>query len=254
MSSHIPQTLWNTRIPLHITHPASPTTPFITSIPRFSYLALLIPRLSTFFNSPSSSFHFEDVQLRNLAVGLLVDLYQPNLPWRLTVNDGVGWDIADTFLNCVKEADFIRNGNANQIMKMSKEHTTQLWNAVMDNDHASFSRINSRLLNAPTALKHVPIRIYIPTTASDSSSTLPEHATFKVIQSLVPAVSSDRRPKLLGQALREMLPGLFPSSRDPILANVVMHGAGVPFNAPLDELMREASYPDGWLCLVVIVL
>lgn len=103
MSSPIPQALWSTQIPLHITHPASPTTPFITSIPRFSYLALLVPRLSTFFNSPCSSFHFEDVQLRNLAVGLLVDLYQPSLPWRLTVNDGVGWDIADTFLNCVKE-------------------------------------------------------------------------------------------------------------------------------------------------------
>ena len=103
MSSPIPQALWSAQIPLRITHPASPTTPFITSIPRFSYLALLVPRLSTFFNSPCSSFHFEDVQLRNLAVGLLVDLYQPSLPWRLTVNDGVGWDIADTFLNCVKE-------------------------------------------------------------------------------------------------------------------------------------------------------
>ncbi|KAH7255797.1 autophagy protein Apg5-domain-containing protein [Fusarium redolens] len=255
MSSPIPQALWNARIPLHITHPASPTTPFITSIPRFSYLALLIPRLSTFFNSPCSSFHFEDVQLRNLAVGLLVDLYQPSLPWRLTVNDGVGWDIADTFLNCVKEADFIRNGNANQIMKMSKDNTTQLWNAVIDNDQASFNRINSHLLNAPTALKHVPIRIYIPTAASDSSSPASsEQATFKVIQSLVPATSSDRRPKVLGQALKEMLPGLFPSSRDPILAKVVMHGAGIPFDAPLEELMREASYPDGWICMVVIVL
>ncbi|KAJ4028669.1 autophagy protein 5 [Fusarium irregulare] len=254
MSSPIPQALWSAHIPLHITHPASPTTPFITSIPRFSYLALLVPRLSTFFNSPCSSFHFEDVQLRNLAVGLLVDLYQPSLPWRLTVNDGVGWDIADTFLNCVKEADFIRNGNANQIMKMSKENTTQLWNAVIDNDHASYNRINSRLLNAPTALKHVPVRIYVPTSGPESSATHPEHATFKVIQSLVTATGSDRRPKLLGQALKEVLPGLFPSSRDPILAKVVMHGAGVPFDAPLEDLMREAAYPDGWLCLVVIVL
>ncbi|KAM5352395.1 hypothetical protein ACJ41O_005118 [Fusarium nematophilum] len=258
MSSPIPQALWSARIPLHITHPASPTTPFITSIPRFSYLALLLPRLSSFFDSPCSSFHFEEVQLRNLAVGLLVDLYQPSLPWRLTVNGGVGWDIADTFLNCVKEADFIRNGNANQIMKMSKDHTTQLWNAVIDNDHHSFNRINSRLLNAPTALKHVPIRIYIPTTtaaAPDASTPSPsDHGTFKVVQSLMPASSPDRRPKLLGQALRDLLPGLFPSSRDPILAKVVMHGAGVPFEAPLEELMREAAYPDGWLCLVVVVL
>lgn len=106
MTSPIPQALWTARVPLHITHPSSPTTPFITSVPRFSYLALLLPRLSVFFGSPCSSFHFEDVQLRNLAVGLLVDLYRPRLPWRLTVNDGVGWDIADTFLNCVKEVGF----------------------------------------------------------------------------------------------------------------------------------------------------
>ncbi|KAJ4125063.1 autophagy protein 5 [Fusarium equiseti] len=139
-------------------------------------------------------------------------------------------------------------------MKMSKENTTQLWNSVIDNDHTSYSRINSRLLNAPTALKHVPVRIYVPTNGPESSATHPEHATFKVIQSLVTATGSDRRPKLLGQALKEVLPGLFPSSRDPILAKVVMHGAGVPFDAPVEELMREAAYPDGWLCLVVIVL
>lgn len=103
MPSAISQTLWKARVPLHITHPSSPNQPFIVSVPRFSYLALLLPRLSAFFGTPCSSFHFEDVQLRNLAVGLLLDLYQPSLPWRLVVNDGMGWDISDTFLNCVKE-------------------------------------------------------------------------------------------------------------------------------------------------------
>lgn len=101
--SSISQTLWATQIPLHITHRSSPTTPFITSVPRFSYLSLLLPRLSAFFDAPCSSFHFEDVQLRNLAVGLLADLYAPSLPWRLVVDDGVAWDIGDTFLNSVKE-------------------------------------------------------------------------------------------------------------------------------------------------------
>lgn len=103
MTQSIAQTLWNAQIPLSITHPSAPTNPFIVSVPRFSYLALLLPRLSAFFGTPCSSFHFEDVQLRNLAVGLLVDLYQPSLPWRLTVNEGVGWDISDTFLNSAKE-------------------------------------------------------------------------------------------------------------------------------------------------------
>jgi autophagy-related protein 5 len=146
-------------------------------------------------------------------------------------------------------------------MKMSKEHTTQLWNAVIDNDYASFQPIHSRLLNAPTALKHVPLRIYIPSAPSTSQSveapTSPpagESGSFRVLQSLVPAMTTDRKTKLLGQALRDMLPTLFPSSRDPILASVVMHGAAVPFDSPLGDLMKEAAYPDGWLCLVVTVL
>ncbi|KAK5987170.1 Autophagy-related protein 5 [Cladobotryum mycophilum] len=263
-SSSLSQTLWASHIPLHITHPSSPTTPFITTVARFGYLSLLLPRLSAFFGAPCSSFHFEDVQLRNLAAGLLVDLYRPSLPWRLVVNDGVSWDIADTFLNSVKEADFMRNGNANQIMKMSKDHTTQLWNAVIDNDYATYNRIHTRLLNAPTVLKHVPIRIYIPSSSTPASgggggdatslTTVSEAAgSFKVVQSLVPATSPDRKPKLLGQALRDLMPVLFPSSRDPVLANVLLHGAPAPFDAPVGDLMKEAAYPDGWLCFVVVV-
>lgn len=61
-------------------------------------------------------------------------------------------------------------------------------------------------------------------------------------------------PQTLGAALRTLLPRLFPSSRDPVLANVVLHGAHVPFAAPLEELMRDAAYPDGWICLVVVPL
>lgn len=140
-------------------------------------------------------------------------------------------------------------------MKMSKEHTTQLWNAVIDNDHAAYSRINTRLLNAPTALKNVPLRVYIPSTPANatSSPTHGETGSFRVVQSLVPAATPDRKPKLLGQALKDAMPTLFPSSRDPVLADVLLHGAPVPLIAPVDELMKEAAYPDGWLCLVVVV-
>jgi autophagy-related protein 5 len=136
-------------------------------------------------------------------------------------------------------------------MKMSKDHTTQLWHAVVDNDYSSFSPIQTRLLNAPTALKHIPLRVYIP--SSDSSASSEPTGSYRVVQSLVPALGSDRRPQLLGQALKSMMPSLFPSSRDPVLAGVVLHGAAVPFEAPLADLMREAAYPDGWLCFVVTV-
>lgn len=106
----IPQALWRAEIPVRVAHASSPTaTPFVTTVPRFSYLALLLPRLTAYFGAPCSSFHHEDVLLRNLAVGLLVDLYRPSLPWHLVVSDGVGWDIGDTFLNSVKEVSFNRS-------------------------------------------------------------------------------------------------------------------------------------------------
>ncbi|KAI0186474.1 autophagy protein Apg5-domain-containing protein [Xylaria flabelliformis] len=251
----VPQTLWDLQIPLYITHASAPNTPFVTAVPRFSYLALLLPRLSTYFGLPCSSFHHEDVLIRNLAVGLLVDLYQPTLPWRLVVGDGISWDIGDTFLNSAKEADFIRNGNAKQIMSLSKENTTALWNAVQDNDYASFNKVNSRLLNTSRELKNVPIRIYIPTSSSDVTGSANNSAgAFKVMQSLVQPRINDRTPQTVGAALRNLLPRLFPSSRDPVLAAAILHGARVPFHAPLEELMREAAYPDGWLCFVVVPL
>ena len=96
--------------------------------------------------------------------------------------------------------------------------------------------------------------------------------SFRVMQTLVRARLEDRRyaharggrkgadksgtgtPHTLGIALRTILPTLFPSSRDPVLANVVLHGAPVPFSAPLEDLMRDAAYPDGWLCLIVDLL
>lgn len=69
-----------------------------------------------------------------------------------------------------------------------------------------------------------------------------------------PGPTSPDSPQTLGPVLRGLLPSLFPSSRDPVLANVVLHGAPVPFSAPLEELMREAAYPDGWLCLIISLL
>lgn len=75
-----------------------------------------------------------------------------------------------------------------------------------------------------------------------------------VLGILTTRLSSTGAPQTLGAALRGLLPKLFPSSRDPVLAKVILHGAHVPFAAPLEELMRDAAYPDGWICLVVVPL
>ena len=125
--------LWKLRIPLEIRCPDRPERlPYVTCVPRFSYLTQLLPRLSLYFSAPCSGFRFEGIDLRCLFAGLLSDLYRPDLPWRLDVVDSGAWDVRDTFLNSVKEADFVRNGHARLIMSMGVEDTTGLWEAIMD--------------------------------------------------------------------------------------------------------------------------
>ena len=94
--------IWASSIPLYITHPSS-TIPYLINIPRVSYLPLLFPRLISFFGENVTSFSYEGILLKNLPVGLLCDLYQPELPWRIELGDGPSFDIHDTFINSVKE-------------------------------------------------------------------------------------------------------------------------------------------------------
>jgi hypothetical protein len=93
--------IWASTIPLYITHPSS-TIPYVIHAPRLSYLPLLLPRLTSFFG-PASSFSHEGILLKNLPIGLLYDLYRPELPWRLELGDGPLFDVHDTFMNSVKE-------------------------------------------------------------------------------------------------------------------------------------------------------
>lgn len=97
--------IWASSIPLHLIHPSS-ETPYLIQIPRLSYLPLLLPRLTTFFG-PVTSFSYQDILLKNLPIGLLYDLYQPDLPWRLELGNGPLFDIHDTYINSVKEVGIL---------------------------------------------------------------------------------------------------------------------------------------------------
>jgi autophagy-related protein 5 len=117
-------------------------------------------------------------------------------------------------------------------------------------DLSAYSKINTILLNPATPLKHIPLRVYIPSSPSESSTL----GSFKIIQTLVPPTTVGRETMTLGEALNAILPSLFPSRRDAILAEPILHGAPVPFRAPLEGLMRDAAYADGWLHLSVSMM
>ncbi|KAK4546241.1 hypothetical protein LTR36_002378 [Oleoguttula mirabilis] len=193
------------------------------------------------------------------------------IPWRLTIHytdfpgdqliqlDADGRAMLDSYINGVKEADFIRNGTARTVMSLSKEDSDRLWQAVQTHDLPLFNTINNKLLNPPgLELRHVPIKIYLPTSASQTASeTIPEEAKaghIRVVQALVPLRLPSKQPQTLGTALNSILPTIFPSRRNPLLAQPVLHGAAVPMGAVLEDLGRAAAYTDGFLHLAVVML
>ncbi|KAK0365421.1 Autophagy protein 5 [Friedmanniomyces endolithicus] len=199
-----------------------------------------------------------------------------SIPWRLTIHytdfpDGqlIPLDVEektmrDTFTNAMKEADFVRNGTARTAMSLSKQDSNSLWQAVQSHDRALFNTINTKLLNPPgLELRHVPLKIYLPTSASRTTSapeTIPEEGTptaghIRVVQALIPIQqSSSRQPQTLGTALNSTLPAIFPSRRNPLLAQPVLHGAAAPMTANLAELSRAAAYTDGFLHMAIVML
>lgn len=194
------------------------------------------------------------------------------LPWRLVIHftewpsdlliplDPEGKIYHDSFMNSVKEADFLRNGTAKTIMSLSKDDSTQLWEAVQEHDLVRYNTINQKFLNPfdGAALRHIPIKVYLPTGAaladSESGKEKQVQSTLKVVQALVAPMISGREPQTLGTALHAHLPTVFPSRRSYIFAQAVLHGAVVPMTTPLEQLMRAAAYADGFLHISVVML
>ncbi|KAI1971103.1 Autophagy protein 5 [Ophidiomyces ophidiicola] len=206
------------------------------------------------------------------------------LPWTVSIHfhdwpdqdlirlDAEGKVLHDAFVNSVKEADFLRNGTAKQIMTLSKQDSSGLWKSVEEHDLPAYQRIHNTLLVPSTPFRNIPIRIFLP---SPPDSSVP---ALRVIQSPVPpliiappsppvviassasasapAASRPAAPQTqtIGTALHALLPSLFPSKRIPMLAKPVLHGAVVPMNAPVEEIVRCAGYADGWLGVVISMI
>ncbi|GAB7349584.1 hypothetical protein MBLNU459_g0276t1 [Dothideomycetes sp. NU459] len=116
---------------------------------------------------------------------------------------------------------------------------------------------------APATSESTPT---LPQPSSNSNTSSRPTASIRVVQHLVPLLpppppppppppgSARQQPVTLGAALNAMLPSVFPSRRNPVLACAAMHGAIVPLAAPVEELGRAAAFADGWLHVAVVML
>lgn len=169
----------------------------------------------------------------------------------------------DSFINAVKEADFLRSGTAKPIMSLSAADSKALWSSVQDHDRSTHSRVQNSLLPPSGQFRNIPLRVYLP------SGPNGKEASIKALQAHIPPIIASNtpsstlggrassmgpgQPQTLGTALHTLLPNLFPSRRTPVLARPVLHGAVVPMMSHLEELVRYAAYADGWLGVVIVM-
>lgn len=270
--------------------------------PRLSYLPLLLPQLHAFFAPyliadpdaipPEDGFFtYEGVPLKwHLPLGLLYDMYVMSvrdsssehvtastiLPFKLTLHfshDAESTNVNminpdpvtmhDSFINSVKEADFLRSGTAKPIMTLPAADSKALWSSTQENDLGTFATIHQTLLPASGQMRNIPLRLYLPSSSEED----PTAAQIKVMQSHIPPMVTGlhpstaaqargvaaTQPQTMGTALHGLLPGLFPSRRTPIIARPLLHGAQMPLSANLEDLVRYACYADGWLSVVVSI-
>ncbi|KAJ4828792.1 hypothetical protein Tsubulata_010804, partial [Turnera subulata] len=164
--------VWEGAIPVQIhlhesevaSHPPPP--PALVMAPRIGYLPLLLPLIKPHFSStlPPAGldtlwFDYKGLPLKwYIPTGVLFDLLcpEPERPWNLTVHfrgypsnlltpcegeDSVKWN----FINSLKEADYISNGNCKNVMNMSQSDQLELWRAVMNANLESYLRASAKL-------------------------------------------------------------------------------------------------------------
>lgn len=102
------------------------------------------------------------------------------LPWRLTVHftdypgdqliqlDAEGRALLDSYINAVKEADYVRNGTARTVMSMSKEDSDNFWHAVQTRMYSALART---IFDLKTNVRQMTY--FSSTRSTTSSSTRP---------------------------------------------------------------------------------
>ncbi|CAA6655822.1 unnamed protein product [Spirodela intermedia] len=163
--------VWEGAIPLQIhLHESEVTTlpppaPVLVLGYRIGYLPLLIPQIKPHFDSTLPPgvdtvwFDYKGVPLKwYIPTGVLFDLLcpEPERPWNLTVHfrgypgelltpcdgeEAVKW----SFINSLKEAAYIINGNCKSIMNMSQADQYELWQSVLNGTLENYSRVVPRL-------------------------------------------------------------------------------------------------------------
>ncbi|XP_052877160.1 autophagy protein 5 isoform X2 [Gossypium arboreum] len=255
--------------------------PFQILAPRIGYLPLLAPLIKPYFSSTLPPgvdtiwFDCNGLPLKwYIPTGVLFDLLcpEPERPWNITVHfrgypgnvlipcegeDSVKW----SFINSLKEAAYIMNGNCKNVMNMSQSDQLELWHSVMNGNLEAYQRVSSKLklatvddeyaslclqksqqsvietdLPAQAKTGRVPVRLYVLSVSKDFDDLdeIPRVDSWEKISYINRPVEIRKEDKCftLHDALKILLPELF---LDESLMNVKLGGVD------LEDAVRNSN-------------
>lgn len=146
--------------------------------------------------------------------------------------------LQSSFYASLKQADCLRFGTAKRMMNLTKAAQVQLWDALWTHNYARFWQVNEGLVTAEAdgnfaeqrgnMVQRAPVRCY-----------LVEPAGMRVVQWPIPIAGTT-----IGSVLELV--------EAPAQSLVMLHGAALSHETPLQWLAMNSAYADNFLHLVIV--
>lgn len=253
--------------------PLGDPLPYYTMLPRFTYLAVALPKALTSFNRREDGgtvlvdkniwleLNGAPVKMY-VPIGVIYDQLNTDSILEISVKTTpppVNFQMVDLatmqamFTQSIKQADYLKT-EAAVTQSMMKDELPQLWRSVVNNNFDEFWAINRKLMETDKEFKHVPLRVYVG-----------EDKPFK--QDLVKIKRADGSLRTIGEAVSEILrpssSSSTPSSESstptsesepstpPEERRLISHGIEIPAHTPLIFAAKNLSYPDNFVHIVI---
>ncbi|CAP38805.1 Protein CBR-ATG-5 [Caenorhabditis briggsae] len=283
MDYEVSRKVWDSQIPVQFTlqagGPLGDPLPYYTMLPRFTYLALTLPKVLSSFNRRENgeTILAEKVHLEvngapvkmYIPVGVIYDqLNQKNLesegileihvrtsqPAPLDFQMVSVDSMRAMFCQTVKEADYLKT-KAEVTSSLMKEDMPQLWQSVVNNNFDEYWGMIQKLMDPKDGkdFLHVPLRVYV------------KNQPFK--QALITVKHPDGSLRTIGDAVSEILQlstsseASTPTSESSATSSseasspddrrLISHGIDVPRHTPLIFAAKNLSYPDNFVHIVI---
>jgi len=236
---------------------AESPSPFYLMLPRTQYLHVAFSRALEYFSEGSTRvlddywFKFKEVPLRaHLPAGVLFDAHASthDLPWHITVCSSGAPDnlqrfpkedsVKAHFVNCCKEAAYLRFGSSNVVFNLSTSHQDALWSGLKEHNYETYRKSAELLMpKADIDVRFLPIRVVFR-----NKPTRQRPAT---------SLKAGDAVRTLGDLVAELFPEEAATMHEKKNVKFIVHGVCPPYDTPLAWMCQHLAHPDTFLYITI---